>query len=53
MKINGFHFKDDVGLWSLYGGLFISFNVCPFDCTAIAGSGKVGPLNLRLTTPAR
>ena len=20
-------------------------NVCPFDCTAVAGSGKVGPVN--------
>ena len=25
-------------------------NVCPFDYTAVAGSGKVGPVN-RLTTP--
>ena len=26
-------------------------NVCPFDCTTIAGSGKVEPINLRLTKP--
>ena len=25
-------------------------NVCPFDYTAVAGSGKVGPVN-HLTTP--
>ena len=41
-----------VCLRSLYGGLFYKFlNVCPFDCTAIAGGEKIGPLNLRLTTP--
>ena len=29
----------------LYGDLFYKFlNVCPFDCTAIAGKAKVGPL---------
>ena len=30
--------------------IFKFFNVCPYDYTAIAGSGKVGPVN-RLTTP--
>ena len=25
--------------------------VCPIDCTTVAGSGKVGPLNFRLTAP--
>ena len=41
-----------VGLWSLYGVLYINFyNVCPFDCTAIADCGKAWPLNLGLTTP--
>ena len=25
--------------------------VCPFDYTAVAGVEKIGPLNLRLTTP--
>ena len=35
-----------VGLLSILGGLFTNFlNVCPFDCTAVAGSGKVGPVN--------
>ena len=49
--------KMAVGLWSLYGGLFINFqmfkclNVCPFDNTAIEGGRKVGSLNLRLTAP--
>ena len=33
-----------VGLLSILGGFFYKFlNVCPFDYTAIAGSGKVGP----------
>ena len=32
--------------------LFYFFlNVCPFDCRTVDGSGKVGPLNLKLTTP--
>ena len=39
-----------VGPLSLYGGLFTVLNVWPFDCTAVAGSGKVGSVN-RLTTP--
>ena len=26
-------------------------NVCPFDCTTVTASGKVGHLNFRLTTP--
>ena len=35
----------DVGPWSLYGGLFEQFlNICPFDCSTVAESGKVGPL---------
>ena len=36
----------DVGPWSLYGGLFkqFFFNICPFDCSSVAESGKVGPL---------
>ena len=29
---------------------FKKLNVCPFDCTAVAGSGKVGPEN-RLIIP--
>ena len=32
-------------------GSFFFFNVCPVDCTVVAGSGKVGLLNFRLTTP--
>ena len=39
-----------VGPW--YGGLLNKFlNVCHFDYTAFVGIGKVGSLNLRLTTP--
>ena len=35
----------DVGPWSLYGGLFKQFlNICLFDCSTVAESGKVGPL---------
>ena len=30
-----------VGSRSLYGGLFL--NVCPFDSTAVAESGRFGP----------
>ena len=31
--------------------IFFNFsNVCPFDCANVAESGKVGPLNLRVTT---
>ena len=34
------------------GFIYIFFlNMCPFDYTAVTGSGKVGPIN-RLTTPA-
>ena len=29
--------------------IYSLLNVCPFDNTAVAGSGKVGPVN-RLTT---
>ena len=32
------------------GFLTFFLNVCPFDYTAVSGSGKVGPVN-RLTTP--
>ena len=31
---------------------FFVFELCPFDCRTVAGSGKVGPLSLWLTTPA-
>ena len=35
----------------LYKEVYLQFfNVCPFDYTAVAGSGKVGSVN-RLTTP--
>ena len=34
-----------------YEEVYLQFlNVCPFDYTAVVGSGKVGPVN-RLTTP--
>ena len=35
----------------LHVGIYKCLMVCPFDCTAVAESGKVGPINLRLTTP--
>ena len=40
------------GCWfGVYIMRFIyKLNVCPFDYTAVAGSGKVGPV-YRLTTP--
>ena len=38
-------------LVSIWRFVCIFLNVCPFDCTAITGSAKVGPLNIRLTTP--
>ena len=32
-------------VWSLYGGLFKQFlNICPFDCSTVAGNGTVGHL---------
>ena len=31
--------------------IYKCLNVCPFDCTTFARSGKVGPLNLGLTMP--
>ena len=37
------------GCWSLVSTwrfIYKFLNVCPFDCTAVAGSGKVGPVNL-------
>ena len=36
-----------VGLLSISGGccIYKFVNVCPFDYTAVAGSGKVGPVN--------
>ena len=41
------------GCWSLvsiWRFLYEYINVCPFDCKAVSGSGKVRPLNLRFTT---
>ena len=33
-------------VWCLYKEVYLQiFNVCPFDYTAVAGSGKVGPVN--------
>ena len=39
-----------VGLVSVWKIIYKFLNVCPFDYTAFAVSGKVGPAN-RLTTP--
>ena len=41
------------GCWfvvSIRRFIYTFLNVCPFDYTAVAGSGRVGPVN-RLTTP--
>ena len=38
------------GSWSLVSVLMFNYkflNVCPFDCTPVAGSGMAEPLNLR------
>ena len=47
---------DDLSAWcgcwfvvSIRSFIYKFLNVCPFDYTAVAGSGKVGPVN-RLTT---
>ena len=37
-----------VSIWRL---IYIFLNVCTFDCTNVAGSGKVWTLNLTLFTP--
>ena len=38
------------GVWFVVCIRFIYkfLNVCPFNCTAVAGSGKTGPINRRL-----
>ena len=41
------------GCWSLisiWRFIYKCLKVCPFDCIAVAGSGNIGPLILRLTT---
>ena len=35
---------------SIWRFIYKFLNVCPFDCMTVVGSGKVLPLNLRVTT---
>ena len=55
MYLNFYDLSALDGCWSLvsiWRFFYNFFNVRLFDCRAIAGSGKVGPFNFRLTTPA-
>ena len=54
MYLNFYDLSACNGCWSLVSILrfiYNFFNVCPYDFTAIAGSGQVITLNVRLIPP--